>query len=93
MFLFDPPENIRKPFQVGQKETLGREGLSHLRQVFHSYKNRDFFFFFFGYPTANGSLSREQPHKPDFNHCIYQFKPDVTGRLLARLCPKARQST
>ena len=47
MFLFDPPENIRKPFQVGQKETLGREGLSHLRQVFHSYKNRDFFFFFF----------------------------------------------
>ena len=44
MFLFDPPENIRKPFQVGQKETLGREGLSHL--VFHSYKNRDFFFFF-----------------------------------------------
>ena len=46
MFLFDPPENIRKPFQVGQKETLGREGLSHLRQVFHSYKNRDFFFFF-----------------------------------------------
>ena len=52
MFLFDPPENIRKPFQVGQKETLGREGLSHLRQVFHSYKNRDFFFFFFFFLLA-----------------------------------------
>ena len=54
MFLFDPPENIRKPFQVGQKETLGREGLSHLRQVFHSYKNRDFFFFFLATPRPTG---------------------------------------
>ena len=34
-------------------------------------------FILFDCPTANfGPLLRGQPHPPDVNHCIYQFRPE-----------------